>query len=425
LGKEAAEAYALDGVRYPYGPLERRQAVLGTTTSGSGSVPSAPAIVHGLVRIHATTMNAINAWNYFRVSSDRGWLSNTGYPLIAQAADMVSTLAVLNDDGVTYRLQGVVALTDTTTNVEVVDTALAIASSVATLKVACEASYALGYDPPQQWIDVRYGLSLPTLSADKTGAPLSAPYPLARFDGEDLATELATATAAASSGIRLGQQAPEEVLMVLAEPIGTLIENDLGINIVSNVTRNVNVWGVDTDVTDTLMVSSSPGNAVRHLIRLMSIAQAMQLDANMTTTFEASLEAFLDAYSDYSSGAGGFGNLSKRVFGGSDDVTNDVELSALFLLVFIHGIGTGIVQGGFGESGLEYASLGVSLGTSAVMPVTWERIIFTGIGAQQMDAILLNRGIVGTGTGGGSNIVVTLGGGGSNVIYWSTDTLTL
>ena len=427
VAKEAADLAALDGVRYPYGPLECRQAVvggIGSSSSGSGSSSSRASTldvpVHGLVRVHGTVMTGLNAWNYYRVSGDRAWLAKTGYPLVSSAADMVATLAVQNGDGVTYRMEGVVALTDTTVDATVKDAVLVIAGSIALLKAACEASYALGHEPRQIWLDVRFGLSLPNLAADKAGAPLVAPFPLARYDGEDLAADLASAAAARSGGMRLGQQAPEEVLLALAEPIGTMIEADLGFNIISNLSRNYAVWGGDADVSGAggLVVPSSK-DAVRHLIRLLATAQAMQVDATLTASFLASMDAFLDTHCDFESGTGGFGNLSRE-----DDAVNDAELSALFLLVFISGLGGGMVQGGYGESGLEYATLGASLGTSAVMPDVWERLVLKGIGQVGVDAVLLNRGIVGTvGTGGGNAVVV--GGGGGSVVFWSTDTLTL
>lgn len=430
MAEEGAELYALDGVRYPYGPLERRQAALvggGSSSSFPASASDAPLVaVHGVIRLHATYMVAVNAWNYYRVTGDKEWLSATGYGLIGGAANAIASLAATDDGGATYRLEGAVALTDTSTvsATDLRDTVLVTAGCIAALKAACEAAYALGYRPERRWLDVRFGLNLPTLSADKAGAPLSAPLPLARYLGDDLAAELATAAAATAGGYRVAQQAPEEVLLALAEPLGTLVEADLGFNVLANIVRNYDLWGKDPDVADGLMVSSgttAPGEAVRKLVRLLSMAQAMQVDATLTAAFLADLEAFLDAHSDL--GAGGFGNLSRRGGGGSA-WANDAELSALLLLVFVCGIGGGMVQGGYGESGLEYATLGVSLGTSAVMPAAWERLVITGVGGGAgMGAVLMNRGLVGTVDPGGST--VTVGAGGTNVVYWSTETLSL
>jgi hypothetical protein len=422
LGAAAAAAEGLGGVRYPYGPAERRQVVAGGAWAGGGGGGGGAGDVssHGVTRVHGTLMAAVNAWNYYRVTGDREWLAATGYRIIASVADMIASLAVRV--GSVYHMTGAVALTDNGANAAVRDTALVVAGTVAALRAACEAAYALGYTPKQVWLDVRFGLTLPALRADANGAPLALPYPIARYAGEDLAAELA----AAGSADAEKQQAAEEVLLVLAEPLGTLIESDLGINLLSGISRTHAVWSTDAVAAGLALAGTGTDMALRALVQLLSLAQAMQVDASKSGAFLTRLDAFLDTYSDYSPGAGGFGNLC-AIPGAS---ANDAELSAVLLLTFITGIGGAAVQGGFGESGLQYSTMGISLGTSCVMPAAWERLVVRGMGPQAVDGVLLNRGIVGTagtagGSGGSGSSNITVGYyGNSNLVYWSTDTLT-
>ena len=105
-----------------------------------------------------------------------------------------------------------------------------------------------------------------------------------------------------------------------------------------------------------------------------------------------------------------------------DSRPNAPELSALLLLAFLHGLAGVVVQGGIGENGETYASMGINLSTSSVLPAAWNRLEMRGIGPKRVDAVLFNR-TLGASTDPNNPTGLALVTG-SNLVYWSTDALT-
>jgi hypothetical protein len=262
----------------------------------------------------------------------------------------------------------------------IIDETLCIASSAATLRAAIEASYLLGFSPPDAWITARYSLSLPKASVGN-GIILRS-----RADSANVL--------------------PEVPLSVLLEPIGSLVETELALNVKSSILSNFSLW------TSEAVLASSIGRdtATRRLIRLHAHALAMQTQSNLSQSFLERLEEFLEEHDD---GPGGFGSL------GLVGKPNDIGIAARFLSVFLFGLAGATVCGGVGQSGEAYASFGLNLSSSAVLPEPWERMRVGGLGPSKIDAVLLNRGLA---TTGGLGVGVF---GSSNLAYWSTDALIL
>ena len=73
---------------------------------GSAAGPAA-------VRLHATSMAAVSAWNYYRATQDNDWLVSRGFPIIKNAADTLAALCVCPDSSShspVYRLPASVGL---------------------------------------------------------------------------------------------------------------------------------------------------------------------------------------------------------------------------------------------------------------------------------------------------------------------------
>jgi hypothetical protein len=383
--RSAARMRGLDGRLDAYGPAEKPQ-VLRWFSKPSVAQAQAQSVTVTVTRMFGTLMTGINAWNYFRVSHDRAWLVETGYGMLEACADMVASLVASSPDG--QRLVGAASIADASaSDTIVVDEALCVAASAAVMRAAFEASYLLGYEPSASWTAARYALSLPMMVVSGgSGARV-----IARCEGDSDALP------------------PELPLAVLNEPLGTLAESELAVNIAANIVVNQATWSALASAADDagLTWGDDVMQATRKLIRLQALARAMQVDASLSSSFLAELDAFLDAHMD----AGGFGGLM---------MPNDLGVSARLLLVFLCGLGGATVCGGVGESGSVYASFGVNLASSAVLPATWDRMQVHGLGPSRIDAILLNRSLYGGGgMGGGSPY------GSSNLVYWSTDSLIL
>ena len=385
--EEAAESARLrgfDGRIYAYGPSEHPQVCRWFSSTG-------PPISKGNVaRVFGTLMSGINAWNYFRVSKDKAWLTETGYGLLEACADLVASIVSIQPPSNIGRIVGALSIADTAVPDAVINDSLCVAASAALMRAAFEASYLLGYEPPQSWMAARYSLALPT-----TGRVI------ARSFGD-------------SPELR-----PALPLAVLNEPFGSLVESELSVNVAGSILINQASWAAvaeDLEGEGKGATWGAGAGSIRKLIRLQALARAMQVDATLASSFLEKLEAFLDEHCDFDDGKGGFGGLVSGGF-----MPNDLGLSARLLLVFLYGIGGAMVCGGVGESGSVYANFGVNVGSSAVMPQAWDALHVRGLGPSKIDAILLNRSLHGS-SGGGSGSAPY---GSTNMVYWSTDSLIL
>jgi hypothetical protein len=288
------------------------------------------------------------------------------------------------------RIVNAASFADSLDDAVVVDECLCVAASAALMRAAFEASYLLGYEPPPSWSAARYALALPrTVTAN----------------GVVIAQSLGPSSLP-----------PEVPLAVLSEPLGSLVESELSVNIGSSILVNQATWDAAAAVADAAGTTwgGEGTQAIRALIRLQALAKAMQVSAALSAGFLSRLEEFLDAHCDYGPIGRGFGGL---VPSGPGAAPNDLGMSARFLLVFLYGLGGAAVCGGVGESGSVYASFGVNLGASAVLPQAWDQLHVHGLGPSKIDAILLNRSLYHSGGG-------AVGGSGS-LVYWSTDSLIL
>jgi hypothetical protein len=384
---ESARLRGFDGRIYAYGPSEHPQ-VCRWFSTGSSTGP--PISTGNVARVFGTLMSGINAWNYFRVSKDKAWLTETGYGLLEACADLVASIAS------TDHIVGALSIADTAdpgAGMGIIDESLCVAASAALMRAAFEASYLLGYEPPQSWMAARYSLALPT-----TGRVIARSF----GDSPELP--------------------PELPLAVLNEPIGSLVESELSVNVAGSILINQASWAAvaeDLEGEGKGATWGAGAGSIRKLIRLQALARAMQVDATLASSFLAKLEAFLDEHCDFDDGKGGFGGLVSGGFIGK--MPNDLGLSARLLLVFLYGIGGATVCGGVGESGSVYANFGVNVGASAVMPQAWDALHVRGLGPSKIDAILLNRSLHGS-SGGGSGSAPY---GSTNLVYWSTDSLIL
>lgn len=338
------------------------------------------------IRVYGTLMTAVDAWNYFRVSKDVDWLADRGWVILKAAADLVCSMAapLVQPTTPTILSQTPSIPLSGSTCVGVVgmdvsrspatNPAAVVAAAVAVLRGAVEASYALGYSAPQVslWNAVRYGLVLTTVSA--SGMQI-------------------VASDASTSG--LGPLAIPEPLIALMEPLASLSSS------LTNTTTLLNNAVYWTNASNRYMTAGSNASprdvAIGDLVSLQAIARLSQSTSSYAATFLSSLNSILTSHVDLS----GFGNI--RPAGGPTAAPNDLGMSALFVLAFLQGLGGGTVSGGYTSGQLTYAPLGITTSASAVLPSGWERLVFYGIGPQQVDAVLLNGS---TGASGGTGTFV-------------------
>lgn len=113
--------------------------------------------VTGSMEHHITADVAIAAWNYYRMTGDRDWLRDEGWPLIKAVAEFWISRVEPNQDG-TYSIKHVVGADEYAIAVD--DNAFTNGSAKVALRNASAAAAELGYTAPEEWSKVADGIRI-------------------------------------------------------------------------------------------------------------------------------------------------------------------------------------------------------------------------------------------------------------------------
>jgi len=134
-----AFAYGYQGAMFPWE----------SDYAGEESCPTdAPT---GAFEHHITACVGIGAWNYYRVSRDRDWLMQKGWPLLKAVADFWVSRVDANGDG-SYSIRNVVCADEFAEGVD--DNAFTNGAAIVALRAAVSAAAVCGKEPDPRWIHV-------------------------------------------------------------------------------------------------------------------------------------------------------------------------------------------------------------------------------------------------------------------------------
>jgi protein-glucosylgalactosylhydroxylysine glucosidase len=102
----------------------------------------------GTFEHHITADVAIAFWNYYRVTKDKLWLQERGYPMLKEVADYWVSRSTKNDDG-TYSIKNVVGANEDAPNVD--DNAFTNGSAITALQFATLSANELDIEPNPNW----------------------------------------------------------------------------------------------------------------------------------------------------------------------------------------------------------------------------------------------------------------------------------
>ncbi len=102
----------------------------------------------GTFEHHITADVAISFWNYYRVSKNKKWLKEKGYPLLKEVADYWLSRSSKNSDG-SYSIKNVVGANEFAPNVD--DNAFTNGSAITSLQFAVKAAHELNKKPNKEW----------------------------------------------------------------------------------------------------------------------------------------------------------------------------------------------------------------------------------------------------------------------------------
>ncbi|MDH7447936.1 glycosyl hydrolase family 95 catalytic domain-containing protein [Aquimarina sp. 2201CG14-23] len=105
----------------------------------------------GTFEHHITADIGIAFWNYYRVTKDKTWLQERGYPLLKEVADYWVSRSTKNTDG-SYSIKNVVGANEFASNVD--DNAFTNGAAITCLRYAVLAAIEIGETPNDIWKQV-------------------------------------------------------------------------------------------------------------------------------------------------------------------------------------------------------------------------------------------------------------------------------
>lgn len=147
LGKavQRARNYGYRGAMFPW------------ESDDTGEEATPPFALTGPFEHHITADIAIAFWNYFRVTKDRRWLREKGYPVIREVADFWVSRVTANEDG-SYSIKNVVGANEFAPNVD--DNAFTNGAAITALDYAVRAARELDETPDPAWERVGAGIRI-------------------------------------------------------------------------------------------------------------------------------------------------------------------------------------------------------------------------------------------------------------------------
>lgn len=134
--KKRALNYGYQGAMFPW------------ESDDTGEEATPPFALTGPFEHHITADIAIAFWNYYRVTQNKKWLTQKGYPLMKEVADFWVSRVTKNNDG-SYSINNVVGANEFAPNVN--DNAFTNGAAITALEFALKAAKEIGETPNPEW----------------------------------------------------------------------------------------------------------------------------------------------------------------------------------------------------------------------------------------------------------------------------------
>jgi protein-glucosylgalactosylhydroxylysine glucosidase len=130
-------------------------------SAGTGVEETPVWALSGPFEHHITACVGIAAYNYYRVTQDKEWLREIGYPVLKNTADFWASRVEKNGKG-NYNIKNVVAADEWAENVD--DNAFTNAAAIVNLRFANEAAAILQLPRNEEWADVANNIPILKMS---------------------------------------------------------------------------------------------------------------------------------------------------------------------------------------------------------------------------------------------------------------------
>lgn len=326
VARQLAAGYGYKGAKFPYinDTIGYKNALYWDTV--------------GPMSLFNSGLVAINVWNYYRITKDRDWLIAKGYPILKDVAELYTSIAKVDVNGV-YHMENVQTLNGT---ISTDQNALTNNIAKLSLKYAIEASYELNYFVKDVWLSVYYGLPL-----------LTTPDNVLLYD--------------ANTNTSL----PPNMFLNILEPMFVLIPyySQIFFNIdfarpISAVLNNLTFYA-DRVSTDYTLHPFNQG------LRSILYGLYAQYDPSYVTNFSQQLYAYVKTHT-----TGAWGHMTSSQ-SQSLSQTNDIVLNAILIFIMLQGAMQMNIQGGVAETRFYYEDMKINSLASANLPNSWKTISVT------------------------------------------------
>ena len=151
--KQRALNYGYKGAMFPW------------ESDDTGEEATPPFALTGPFEHHITADIGIAFWNYYRVSKNKKWLKEKGYPVMKEIADFWVSRVAKNEDG-SYSINNVVGANEFAPNVN--DNAFTNGAAITALEFTIKASKIIGETPNPIWEKVAKNIRILKMSDGTT-----------------------------------------------------------------------------------------------------------------------------------------------------------------------------------------------------------------------------------------------------------------
>jgi trehalose/maltose hydrolase-like predicted phosphorylase len=286
---------------------------------------------------------AINAWNYYRISLNKEWLRNKGYTMIKNIADFLTSYIKKISD-----TEYILPLTLGMGSIVSDNQAFTVYTALHAIQYAREASFALGYSPNSQWLDILSFLKYPVDTVDRD---------ILLYDKDN------------TQAIDI-----HDHLFVLHPYYNR--------KFFQQYTRNYSC--IDRNLQQYQSTFASSTHPLNTILDAALKGVLLQSDASThETPFVTALQKVIDT-----NFLGGWNYMNTQ-----NNITmgTDISLHAAFLLIFLMSIGTLSIRGAIAPSAIVTEQFRIATSLSQYMPHTWSSLRLKGIGSNRALVIVTNQ----------------------------------
>lgn len=300
-----------------------------------------------------TALISISTWNYYRVTRDLDWLRKKGYEILKNNADFFASKMEYDETEDVYHMPNVMSMNNTVSS----DNSLTNYTAKMALKYAIEATYELNFVVDDQWIHVYERIPIYKFPTVAVGAETYAnviKYDEA-YNGETM-------------------KFLEPLFLLMPYYSKDYLQDISSYQHMSLLKDNVNYYFTKTE-------HAFENNAMNQLVMSNLWSTISQLEtayADKVASSDKIANALTNVYT-YAT-LPPWGTFKNSLF---RKTYNDIAVSSLFVLNLLTGIAGIRVHGGITDARFYYEDFSLQSRTANVMPKTWKRLFFTGVGMKK------------------------------------------